>query len=156
MLVFLTLCFLIIYINKMKQYKAKTKGFINYVMILFFLLPFVVFYLKTDEIMNNILLILPLVLPFLILFWMYSSTKYSIENTLLKYQSGFIKGVIEIKEIREITVGKTMWSGLKPALASKGIIIKYGKFDEIYIAPENNLEMVEDMLKIKPEIVIKD
>ena len=53
-----------------------------------------------------------------------------------------IKGKIEIKEIREVIKGKTLWVGLKPATARKGLIIKYGKFDEIYMSPQTNDEFI--------------
>ena len=46
-----------------------------------------------------------------------------------------------------------MWTGIKPALAKKGLIIKY-KYNEIYIAPQSNAELVADLLYINPEIKI--
>jgi len=49
-----------------------------------------------------------------------------------------------------------MWSGIKPALARNGLIIKYAKYEEIYLAPENNDEMVADLLKINSEIKVKE
>jgi len=49
-----------------------------------------------------------------------------------------------------------MWSGTKPALAKNGLIIKYSKYDEIYLAPENNNEMVTDLLKINPNIKVSE
>ena len=50
--------------------------------------------------------------------------------------------------------GKTMWVGLKPALATGGIIIKYNRFDDIYLAPKNNEELIEDLLKLNRDIVV--
>jgi hypothetical protein len=49
-----------------------------------------------------------------------------------------------------------MWSGVRPALASKGLIIKYNKYDDIYIAPENNNEMIKDLLKVNPAIKLTE
>lgn len=47
-----------------------------------------------------------------------------------------------------------MWAGTKPALATKGLIIKFNKYDEIYIAPEDSDIMINAFLKINPEIII--
>ncbi len=44
---------------------------------------------------------------------------------------------ITITDIRSLNINKTLWTGLKLALARKGIIIKYNKYDEIYISPKD-------------------
>ena len=49
---------------------------------------------------------------------------------------------------------KTLWVGLKPATARKGLIIKYRKFDEIYISPEINDEFIDHILEINDTIKI--
>ena len=61
------------------------------------------------------------------LVWSYYGTYYELTQTHLNYNCGPIKGGIEIKEIREIIKGKTLWVGLKPATSRKGLIIKYGQ-----------------------------
>lgn len=96
-----------------------------------------------------------LFLPPCLLAWNYFSTYYLIENGKLKYRSGIIKGEIDISTIQEIYPNKSLWFGLKPALAQKGIIIKYNKFDEIYISPENNERFTEELIKINPSILVK-
>jgi hypothetical protein len=88
------------------------------------------------------------------LFWLYFGTNYKLTKTALWYKSGPIQGKIEIAQIREIIVGKSMWSGLKPATARNGLIIKYDKYNEIYISPKSNIEFVERILKLNPEIKI--
>lgn len=67
-----------------------------------------------------------------------------------------MKGEIEISKIREIIKGKTIWTGVRPALATKGLIIKYNKYNEVYIAPENNDKVIEDLLKINEQIIISE
>lgn len=47
-----------------------------------------------------------------------------------------------------------MWTGLKPATARNGLIIKYNKFDEIYISPETNDTFVDKILELNGNIVI--
>jgi hypothetical protein len=72
----------------------------------------------------------------------------------LSYRSGFLQGKIPISGIREIQDGKTGWAGVKPALSSGGIILKFGKYDEIYLAPECNSELIQDLLEINPRISV--
>ncbi|MFD2201291.1 PH domain-containing protein [Shivajiella indica] len=95
-----------------------------------------------------------ILIPISLMIWIYFNTYYVLQNNLLKYRSGFLNGEIDIAKINEIHPDKTLWYGLKPALAQKGIIIKYHKFDEIYIAPENNEKFIEELLKINPSILV--
>ena len=88
------------------------------------------------------------------LLWIYYGTYYVLTQTHLKYNCGPIKGKIEIKEIREIIKDKTLWVGLKPATARKGLIIKYGKYDEIYISPETNDKFINHILELNDAIKI--
>ena len=101
-------------------------------------------------------ILLPLLSPLILIFWIYFDTFYKIENNKLIYRSGFLRGKIEILNIKEILKGKTMWSGIKPALARNGLIIKFNKYDEIYIAPENNDELISDLIKLNSEIKITE
>ena len=72
----------------------------------------------------------------------------------LKYRAAFLKGSIPIESINELIVGKTMWVGFKPATARKGIIVKYGKMDTIYISPDSNEAFVKKIKELNPEIKI--
>ena len=116
-------------------------------------------FIKTNDINENDyverpFILLALMLPLILLLWIYFDTFYIIENDKLFYRSGFLRGEIPIATIREIVKGKTMWSGIKPALARNGLIIKYSKFDEIYIAPQDNNQMLTDLLNINSKIKI--
>ncbi|TRO66828.1 PH domain-containing protein [Christiangramia sabulilitoris] len=97
---------------------------------------------------------LTMVLILALLFWIQFSTKYELTEKTLIYQSGPIKGKIEIERIHEIIKNKTLWVGLKPAMARKGLIIKYDKYDEIYISPESNEIFVDKIVEINPEIKV--
>jgi len=88
------------------------------------------------------------------LLWSYYGTYYELTQKQIKYNCGPIKGKIEIKEIREVIKGKTLWVGLKPATARKGLIIKYGKFNEIYISPQTNDEFINRLLELNDAIKI--
>ncbi len=71
------------------------------------------------------------------------------------YRSGFLRGSISVSDIREIHVSNNMMiSGAKPALAKGGLVIRYNSFDEVYIAPQNNEEVINALLMINPDIQI--
>ena len=78
-----------------------------------------------------------------------------IENGCVHYKSGPVKGKIEIDSIRKIKMNANLYSGLKPALAFKGIIVYYRKYDEIYFSPKTNESFVEELLKINNNITIE-
>lgn len=89
--------------------------------------------------------------------WILLDTKYVIKNSFLHYTSGPIRGKIDIYKINAIAHQKKWFvqSSLKPALGSKGLIIKYGKFDDIYISPKRKQEFIEALLEINPHIEIE-
>jgi len=138
----------------MKTYKSRKDSLIKILIIGFTLLPIIVFFINIKVFMVNPFPLLILYLPLSILLWVYFDTYYIIEGQKLKYHSAFIKGEIEINKIKEIVKGKTVWVGIKPALASKGLIIKFNKFDEIYISPTSNEMMISDLIDINPNIII--
>lgn len=89
-----------------------------------------------------------------IIIWTIKDTFYILTEKELKFKSGFLKGSIKTESIKELEVNKTMWVGIKPATAKRGVIVKYNQFDQIYISPRDNEEFVKELLKIKPEIKI--
>ena len=88
------------------------------------------------------------------LVWIYYGTFYSLSEQYLIYTSGPIRGKISVSTINRITKNKTMWAGLKPATATKGLILRYNRYDEIYISPETNDSFIEQILKINPNIEV--
>lgn len=91
-----------------------------------------------------------------LLFWVYYGTAYELsQEQKLRYNSGPFRGSIEISGIREIVQGQTLWVGFRPATARRGLIIKYNKYDEIYISPESNQAFIESILKLNDQISIK-
>ena len=99
-----------------------------------------------------------MVIPFLIiaalLLWIYFGTYYQLTETELIYRSGPLRGKIPLNEIREIVKGKTLYAGIKPATAGKGLIVKFGKYDEIYISPDSNDSFILEIGKRNREIVV--
>ncbi|WP_300659928.1 PH domain-containing protein [Fluviicola sp.] len=91
-----------------------------------------------------------------LLLWIYFGTSYELTETELIYRSGPLRGRIEISQIHEIRKGKTLYAGLKPATSGKGLIIKYRKFDEIYISPNTNESFIEKIVTRNKNIVISE
>ena len=135
----------------MQIFKAK-KGNFRLYLVVSLLFPIYLYWVADFD--NNLWWLLPSLLPFILFIWIYFSTKYAIINEEFYYQSAFIKGKIPIAKIKKIQKNKTLWAGVKPAMATKGLIIQYG-FDEVYVAPENNEKLVEELMKINPDIVIE-
>lgn len=92
----------------MKTYKAKRKGIINYILVLFLILPLVFCLLFKERFIENSLILIPILSPLALILWIYFDTLYKIENDQLYYRSGFLRGKIDISKICEITKGKTM------------------------------------------------
>jgi len=92
----------------MKTYKAKRKGIINYILVLFLILPLVFCLLFKERFIENSFILIPILSPLALILWIYFDTLYKIENDQLYYRSGFLRGKIDISKICEITKGKTM------------------------------------------------
>jgi len=82
-------------------------------------------------------------------------TNYELTEKYLKYNCGPIRGKIEINRINTIIKDKTQWVGFKPATARKGLIIKYDKYNDLYISPNTNELFIEKILELNKEIKIK-
>lgn len=106
--------------------------------------------------LSNLWIDILLTLTLFLLFWIYFGTNYELTQTELKYKSGPIRGKIKISEIQEITKGKNLWSGLKPATARSGLIIKYTKYDQLYISPKTNETFIKQILELNSKIKIND
>ena len=91
-----------------------------------------------------------------LLLWAYFGTSYRLSEKGLLYRNGPLRGKIALDRIREIEKGRTLWVGLRPATARKGLIIKYDKFEEVYISPDSNDIFIEKILELKKDIKIVD
>lgn len=90
------------------------------------------------------------------LIWILLDTKYSIKAEILYFYSGPFRGKININSIRKIEhhSGLIVPVTYKPALDTKGIIIYYNSFDDIYISPNQEAIFLEELLKINPNIKV--
>lgn len=138
----------------MKVYKAKKSGFFQFVFIGILILPILLFLLDMAYFLEKPWGLLPLLFPILLILWIYFDTSYGLVKGDFIFKSAFLKGKIPVKSIHEIIQGKTMYVGIKPAMAQRGLIIKYNKYDEVYIASENDDEIIKDFLEINGNIKI--
>ena len=87
---------------------------------------------------------------------MWYDTYYIINGNKLSYKSAFLKGVIEIDTITEIVKNRKLFSGKKPSLSNKGIIIRYNEYDDIYLSPKNIEEFIETLKTTNPDFKITE
>jgi Bacterial PH domain len=138
----------------MKIYKAKITGFFLYFLLLYTFAVTVFVLFNPEVLTDKPAIVCILLLPSVYMTWVCFHTKYYLEGEKLKYVSGFVTGEIPITSITTIVKNKSMWHGLRPALAQKGIIIHFNRFDEIYLAPVSNDELVADLLSINKQIEV--
>ena len=88
--------------------------------------------------------------------WILLDTKYNINEEILYYYSGPFRGKININSIRKIEhhSGIIVPVSYKPALDTKGLIIHYNSFDDIYISPNQEEIFIQQLLKINPNIKV--
>lgn len=99
--------------------------------------------------------ILPVLLPVLAyLLWMWFDTYYVVEKDEFFYKSALLKGSIKIDSITEIVKNKTQFSGIKASISTKGLIIKYNRWDDVYISPKDQQLFIDKLKAINPGIQI--
>lgn len=95
-----------------------------------------------------------LALPIGLMAWTWFGTSYKIDGTHLYFTSGPFRGKIAITDITQLTCGETMWAGYRPALARKGIVVRYRRWSEIYISPKDQEAFVAALVERNPNITI--
>ena len=138
----------------MKTYRANKNGPMKFLMIGYLIFLLILFLADMENFSERTHWYLPVIFPFALGLWAVFHTYYKIKDNKLIYRSGYMHGEIDINSIKEIIKGKTRWVGLKPALAMGGIVIKYNRFDDIYLAPKNNEELVADLVKQNSAIIV--
>ena len=103
---------------------------------------------------GEIFALVVLVLTIILLVWIWLDTGYTITPNKVTYKSGPFKGSISVDRIQKIAIGKTLWAGLRPATAMKGLVIYYNKYDEIYLSPDSNERFIKLLLNHNPSIKI--
>jgi hypothetical protein len=133
---------------------VKKTGYVRVLLFAFFLLPHLFLYGDYTLVLESPQILFFMYMPFGMLLWAYLDIYYRIMGDVLTYKCAFLKGTIPIKNINKVMLNDTLWVGTKPAVASGGIIIVFNKFDEVYLAPESNDELVNALLAINPDIEV--
>lgn len=85
---------------------------------------------------------------------LFIETKYTLSKTHLFYSSGPIKGEIEIRSIQKIKKNTSLYMGVRPFLATSGLMIYYNTMDEVFISPDSSHSFIEKLVKINPSIQV--
>ncbi|MCD9015997.1 PH domain-containing protein [Parachryseolinea silvisoli] len=93
-------------------------------------------------------------LPIALMAWTWFGTSYRIDASHLHFASGPFRGKIALADITQVTCGETMWAGYRPALARKGIVVRYKRWNEIYISPQKQETFVTELVTLNPKIVV--
>lgn len=123
-------------------------------LVLFMIVMMVFSYLKAD------ISIAPMVIISLacaLIIWILLDTRYVIRNGNLLYRSGPFRGRINIQKINSIKYFSGLYVpvNMKPALDTKGFIITYNQFDDVYVSPKETEKFLSALLKVNPEILVK-
>ena len=95
-----------------------------------------------------------LLLCTLYILWTYFGTQYELNKTELIYKSGLIRGKIKIESINEVETNKNVWAGIRPATAINGILVKYKKYDDVFISPKNEERFISKLLELNTKITV--
>lgn len=103
--------------------------------------------------------IIPMIIVSLVtgfVLWVLLDTRYVIKNNYLLYRSGPIRGRIDITKIKSIKhfSGLNVPVMLKPALDTKGFIVTYNQYDDLFISPKMSDVFIEEIKKINPQIEV--
>ena len=136
------------------KFKAKRGTYIKALVTTFFIAPVLLILFLPETMLEKPIAVSILFIPFLILLWIYIDTSYTLDDDKLLYRSAFIRGSISISNIQKVIMGKTAWSGVRPATALNGLLIVFDKADEVYISPENNDLFVGELLRRNKSIQV--
>jgi hypothetical protein len=96
-----------------------------------------------------------LLAPAALLAWIWADTGYHLGGGWLRYRSGPWRGQVPVAAIREVVVPYTAWvSTHKPALATRGLLVRYHRFDDLYISPARPEEFIRALLDQNPAIEV--
>lgn len=100
----------------------------------------------------------------------FTHTYYAVNQEHIKWRSGPLNGTVNIADVKEIVVGTSVYVGMRPATARKGVLVRFSmassktrdgstlpsKFlDEIYFSPSDNELFVEAVLMYNPKVEVK-
>jgi hypothetical protein len=140
----------------MKRYLSSKNTFtiaILWLLVVFFI-GILIVNLSKGNMPTIPIIVLSLVTGFIV--WVLLDTRYVIKNNFLLYRSGPIRGKVDITKIKSLKrfSGLNVPVMLKPALDTKGFIVTYNQFDDLFISPKMSEVFIEEIRKINPQIEI--
>ncbi len=129
----------------MKFYSGK-----GYVIILLFSFLFILAIITISDQAYIVFFILIALMSYLV--WMWHDTYYLIDDNQLLYKSALLRGSIDISSIVEIEKNKKIYAGVKPSLSNKGVVIKYNKWDDIFMSPIDIDHFISALKDVNPGI----
>lgn len=135
----------------MEIFPAKRKGYFPYFLGVMHLIFLILTVVDWPESVGAAIVFVPVLG---LLWWVFLGTWYGIEEGAFHYRSGPFTGTVPIKDIRKLELNITGYSGYKPAISTRGIILSYNKYDDMYISPFDNEVLANALKAINPEIVI--
>ena len=83
------------------------------------------------------------------------TTQYIInENQLIVKSTWIVNERIDISKITKVEKSNSILSS--PALSLDRLLVRYNKYDEVLISPKEKIEFINELLKINPNIEIKN
>ncbi|MCC5939295.1 MAG: PH domain-containing protein [Lunatimonas sp.] len=137
-----------------KHYKPR-KGLLIHLVLAILLAFLLIRWHFSDKVFPDILGSTSFLLfPCAYLLYHLLNTKYWIQGQSFFYRAGFMKGEVDVDSIKSIDVGITRWVGERAALANRGLLIKYNRYDDVFIAPADDEELISDLLALNPAIQV--
>lgn len=90
----------------------------------------------------------------LMLFLLLKTTYYTVDDAYLTCHIIGFRKKISIKEITKIEQQKGLYAGLKINTAWKGLVVSYGKWDEILISPADEAEFIAAVKAKNPSLTV--
>ena len=109
---------------------------------------------ENESFISKILFLLVVGVVVSILVHICTHTFYRFDQEALHIQSSVFKKRVKYENITEVRRNKTLYVGWKLALASKGLVIHFNKYDVIYVSPVNEELFLSQLLQINPNIEI--
>lgn len=90
----------------------------------------------------------------LLLFLMLQTTYYTVDDAYLTCHILGFRKKISIQEITKIEQQKGLYAGLKINTAWKGLVVSYGKWDDILISPANEAGFIAEIKAKNPSLQV--
>ena len=90
----------------------------------------------------------------LLLYLLLKTTYYTVDDTYLTCHIIGFRKKISLEDITKIEQQKGLYVGLKINTAWKGLVVSYGKWDEILISPADEAEFIAAVKAKNPSLTV--